>query len=1017
MNFRRINNTTGWIVCIISCLVYILTAEATGSFWDCGEFLSTAYKLEVAHSPGAPLFALIGRLFMMLGTPETAGRMANYMSALASGFTILFLFWSVTHFARKILVPDNKTFSTSNVIAIMGAGAVGALAYAFSDSFWFSAVEAEVYALSSFFTAFVLWAMLKWEERADEPHADRWIILIAYMMGLSIGVHLLNLLCIPALVMIYYYRKNAKPSIKGSVIAFVAGVIILGAVQVGVIQYIPIIGSKFDLLFVNSLGMPFNSGIFVFFALLVLAVVFGLKWAKKTGRYFVHMGILAFSFILIGYSSFFMTIIRSQADVPIDMGNPDNAVSLISYLQREQYGNTPVAIGPYFTARPVDVKTTGADYRKMNGKYEEVGQKREYEYASADMHIFPRIWDSNDPNHVNFYRSFLNLGPNDEPTSSDNLAFFFKHQMGYMYWRYFLWNYAGRQNDYQGQSLGDPKNGNWYTGISIIDNPRTGDMSKMPEGFRDNKATNKLFLLPLILGVLGLIYHINRQKRDALVVGLLFFFTGLAIVIYVNNVPYQPRERDYSYAGSTYAFAIWIGLGVLWIYDILRKKMGETPSAALASVACLVAVPGIMAAQEWDDHDRSHKTLARDTGINYLMSCAPNAILFTEGDNDTYPLWYAQEVEGIRRDVRVINLSLLGTDWYIDQLRYKTNEADAVPLIMQPNQYAGSRRDYVEYVDTKIIPQDKSVNLAEVIQFVTSDDKRNQLPTRTGDYMNYLPTKKFFVPVDKNAVLQANIVEPEDTMLIVPQMEFTLNKNSVLKNDLAVLNIVAANNWKRPIYFSTTIRPNNFQGMHEYLQLEGLAYRLVPVRTIGASENEPGKINVRKMFDNAMTKFKFGGAERGDVYFDETNRRSLTNLRSTYAKLANGLTARGQKADAIKALDYMQKNISDKSFAYDISMLFVAEAYWRAGDATKAASIARRLAKYHEDDINYISSLGETHKENMAGDANMDLRVIGQLGVWARQYNDSTLATELDTKMKVLMSKVPQSAMMMQGAQ
>ena len=643
-----------------------MTAEAGGSLWDCGEFISSCFKLQIPHPPGAPLFVIIGRVFIIFfgDNPLTAAKAVNVMSALASGFTIMFLFWTITHFARKIVQKGSDVLNGNQIFSIMAAGAVGALAYTFSDSFWFSAVEGEVYALSSFFTALVFWMMLKWEHNADQPGADKWIVLIFFMMGLSIGVHLLNLLTIPAIVMVYYYKRY-KVTGKGTFIAFIVGCIITGVAQKAVIQYTIKTAGKFDIFFVNSLGMPFFTGFTIFFALLVFVIFLGIKYANsgkmKANGYFLKLGLWCFAFMLLGYSTYITTMIRSAANPAIDMYNVDNPLSLEGYLGREQYGDFPLLYGQVFTAKPIDYEEGSTRYVKGKEKYLAVGKDQSPVYEAEDKMLLPRVWDaSNDQGHATFYQRWLNLADGEKPTMVHNISWALSYQIGWMYLRYFGWNFVGKQNDIQG--FGNKRDANTLTGISAVDNALLGNQDKLPQSIKQNKANNKLFALPFILGILGILYQYKQDKKGSFVSFLLFFFTGLAIVFYLNQAGNQPRERDYAFVGSFYAFAIWIGLGVLQIKDWLSKFTSQSVSNAAAALVCLLAVPVLMATEEWDDHDRSKKQTARDLAKNYLESCAPNAILFTFGDNDTYPLWYAQEVEGIRKDIRVINYSLLGID-------------------------------------------------------------------------------------------------------------------------------------------------------------------------------------------------------------------------------------------------------------------------------------------------------------------------------------------------------------------
>jgi len=1016
MNYNRINNIVGWIICIVACGVYMMTKEASVSFWDCGEFTSGAAKLEVVHSPGAPLFLMIGRIIVFLVGMKNAALATNSLSAISSGFCILFLFWTITHFAKRILIKNGEEIDQSNLIKIMGAGIVGALAYTFSDTFWFSAVEGEVYAMSSFLTALAFWAILKWEDRLtsdNDARADRWIVLIAFIMGLSIGVHLLNLLTIPAIVMVYYF-KRFEVSPWGTVKAFFVGCIITAVVQFGIIQYVPIMASKMDILFVNTFGLPFNSGVFFAIFLIGVACFVLLKWSKKTNHYFVQLGTLCLIFLMIGYSSFFQIIIRSNADVPIDMTNPDNAISLIKYLQRDQYGKVPLVFGPDYNSRPkfgsdghVVMKDGTMQYWKGPKKYEETGEKKdEYVYEDGETRFFPRIWDGNDPNHGNFYKNYLGLGENDKASSADNLRFFMGYQVNQMWWRYFCWNYIGRQNDVQ-NIQGEPQNGNWMSGIKFLDQGRIGDIDKMADAFKHSKAHNDLYFLPFILGLLGLVFQYMNDRRNTFIVFLLFFFTGLAIVLYLNNTPLQPRERDYAYAGATYAFAIWIGLGVMMVSDWLKKlKLGAMSSIA-ATALCLLAVPALMASKEWDDHDRSQKTLPLATANNYLSSCEPNAILFTEGDNDTYPLWYAQEVEGMRPDVRIINISLLGIDWYIDQLHYAINKSGPIDMIWKPEQYRGEKRNYVQYNDTKTIAQDKYVNLTEIINFITSDASGATLPSMDENRVNYFPVKNFFIPVDKELIKKNGVLAPGDTSVIVDQVQFTMPKNVAYKNDLAILNILAANAWKRPIYFANSIDPDHYEGLQEYLQLEGLAYKLVPVRSVGSTANAPQRINTEKCIDLIMNKFMYGNADKGTVYYDQTNRRMLNTPRVLAFQLADHLIRNNRKADALKVINHVLKMISDKSYPYvitqeDKSMILLCDACIKAGGKEEAKMITDKLMKFTEDEINYMKSLSETQRSFREDDVQFELTAMNYLANEANQNGMPELGKSLSEKVNTL---------------
>lgn len=746
MNYKKLNIILGWAVFVVAAIVYMMTAERTTSFWDCGEYIATAYKLQVGHPPGAPFFQLVGRFFTLFafGDVTKVALMINYMSALASAFTILFLFWSITYLAKKMIVKNGEeTLSDAKIFAILGSGLVGSLAYTFSDSFWFSAVEGEVYAMSSFFTAIVFWAMLRWEAVADQKHSMRWIILIAYLIGLSVGVHLLNLLAIPAIALIYYFRKY-KVTWKGIVIAFLIGVAILAFILMGLIPLIPSLAGLFERIFVNGFGLPFNTGTFIYFFLIVGAIVWGLRYTHRKGKVILNTIILSFTVLIIGYSSFFVLVIRSKANTPIDENNPENAISLLAYLNREQYGTWPIVSGYYYNAPMVGSENGSPVYTKkylvFDGKTElaafydkadaqtyvkEKGGKIKGRYVITDDRIgtipvydeqfktvFPRMWSQQRSHHKTAYQEWAHKNKGDRvpvggtaekpefsfvPTMGENLSFFFKYQVGHMYIRYFMWNFSGRQNDIQGH--GNPLHGNWITGIKAVDKALVGPQDNLPDNLANNLATNKFYLLPLILGIIGLVFHSSSNYKDSIVVSILFLMTGLAIVLYLNQYPYQPRERDYSYAASFYAFAIWIGLGVIGVLQWVDKHFKNKLIPLGVSVALLVLVPGIMAKEGWDDHDRSNKRLALEVAKNYLEACRKNGVVFTNGDNDTFPLWYAQEVEGVRTDVKVVNLSLFNTDWYVEQSARKTYDAPGIPLSFTKDQYIQGSRDFVFILD------------------------------------------------------------------------------------------------------------------------------------------------------------------------------------------------------------------------------------------------------------------------------------------------------------------------------
>lgn len=1016
-NYQRINNLFGWITFLIAAFVYISTIEPTGSFWDCGEFIATAHKLEVGHPPGAPLFLMLSRVFILFAgdNVQMFPIMVNIMSALMSAFTILFLFWTITAFARKMLAGAGEV-SGDKVISIMGAGLVGALAYTFSDSFWFSAVEGEVYASSSFFTAVVFWAILKWEAVANEKHSLRWIILIAYLIGLSIGVHLLNLLTVPAIVFVYYFKRN-KPTTKGVILTGSISLAILGIIQVGIIQGLLEIAAKFDLLFVNGFGLPFGSGIIFYAALIIGGIIWGLKYTQKTGRVMWNTALLCVTFILIGYTSFAQIVIRSQANPPLDENNPENIFNLLSYLNREQYGERPLLYGQYYSAKMVGQKEGSMNYAKVEGEkeYHEAGRKVSPKFDPNHETIFPRMY-SNQANHIPEYKKWADIKGDRKPTFGDNLQFFFVYQISEMYWRYFMWNFVGRQNDQQGP--GGITKGNWISGIKFIDEMRLGSQEKLPGVLKNNKARNTYFFLPFILGIIGMFYHYQKDKKDAIIVFMLFLLTGLAIVVYLNQYPLQPRERDYAYVGSFYAFAIWIGIGVLSLIEGIRKKMPGTFSSVLVIVLCVTLVPGIMAKENWDDHDRSLRYTSRDFATNYLNSCERNAVIFTNGDNDTFPLWYVQEVEGVRTDVRVVNLSLLNTDWYTDQLKRKYYDSEPLNLSWTSDKYMLGRRDYIPFYDRGL---KEPAELKELIDFMGSDDPNAKARTQNGEEINYFPTKSFRLTVDSAAAIASGTVSPKNADKIVKTMEWSIDQNFLMKNDLMVLNIIANNNWKRPIYFATTVGSENYLNLEPYFQLEGLAYRLVPIRTNVVSDAIPGRVETNMMYTNVMNKFVWGNMMDSRVYMDENNQRMTTNLRINFSRLAEELLNEGKRDSAVKVLDKCVEVMPDENIPFNYFMIRIAEMYYRAAGAMtmtdtnlvksdvelnhskqlieKGNAIANRVFDIYAENLDYYFSLkGSKQFKLIDADMNQALYILQTSVGMLKQSKQNALAEKAEKR-------------------
>lgn len=957
MKYKTINDIIGWTVSAIAIFTYVLTAERTTSWWDTGEFIASAYKMQIVHQPGAPLFLMIQNMFgnLALGDVERIAFWMNIGSAISSGLTILFLFWTITALARKFLVkpPEQTEINAVDTIKIMAAGSVGALSYAFSDTFWFSAVESEVYAMSSLCTAVVFWAILKWEVRADQPGADRWLILIAYVMGLSIGVHLLNLLVIPAIALVIYFKRAKKVTTKGILQTLGIGIAVLAVILWGVIQGLIKLAAYFDLFFVNSLGMGFDTGIIFFIIIIVAAVIYGLVYSIKRAKPILNIILLSFSFIIFGYSSFTMIMIRAKANPTLNNSDPDNAFSFLSYLNRDQYGDEPLIKGKYFDSNLTGDKEAGKIYRKEDGRYAVAKVKIDEVYDRETL--FPRLYSKRD-HHVRAYRDFLGLAPNDSPTMADNLRYFFGYQVGHMYSRYFMWNFVGRQNDKQGHT--SFTEGNWISGIKALDDLRLGGQYSLPTSEKENAARNTYFFLPLILGLLGTYWHFKNKQRDAAVVALLFFFTGLAIVLYLNQTPLQPRERDYAYAGSFYAFCIWIGLGALALTDLLAKKIKPKIATYFATSISLLVSPVLLAVQNWDDHDRSQKFLARDMAKNYLESCAPNAILFTYGDNDTYPLWYVQEVEGFRTDVRVVNLSLLSADWYMKQMMKKVNDAEALPIKIDPDKIKDGVRDIIYYIDYKVPGY---VDIQNILDVMLSDNQQNMAQVRDGKFVNVLPTKNLQLQVDRDAVIANNVVPIDWQDQIVDTMQWQFNMDYVSRAELSILAILANNNWERPIYFTTTTPEENYIGLGNYLVSEGFTLRLMPVEVNERNESQSFVPNVDIIYDNIMNKYNWGNIAN-TRYLDPDSYRYLGMFAgSIFGETAEHLLLMGKENEARNVINKAYENLPKRTYemreAY--SYLTLVDVMYKISETTKANEIVQRNLKYIEENLDYYLNIAE----------------------------------------------------------
>lgn len=1014
LSFRLINRVTGWVTFVIASITYILTAEPTASLWDCGEFITTSVGLQVGHPPGAPLFMIISRLFAIFApSVEQQAVMINYMSALCSGFTILFLFWSITHLARKLVVKKGEEMTMGQMFAIMGASLIGALTYTFTDTFWFSAVEGEVYAMSSLFTAVVFWAILKWENVAFEPYANRWLVFIAYLIGLSIGVHLLNLLAIPAIVFVYYFKKFT-PTTRGIIKTGILSMIILGVVNFGVIPGVIKIAGWFELMFTNGMGLPFNTGVIIYVLLIIGILVWGIHYTLKKNMPIWNTILTCFMVILIGYSSYSMVVIRSLSDPPIDENSPDNVFSLLSYINRDQYGDSPLLYGQYYNAPQVAYKDGEPIYyqNKETGVYEVVGHKPVIEYDKRFCGIFPRMYNNTRPYYPSQYQAWggQNDGPTymidgkpvTRPSFMNNMRYFFNYQLGHMYWRYFMWNFSGRQNDIQGN--GEITHGNWITGIKFLDEIRLGNQSELPDTLRTEKAYNKYYMLPFLLGILGMFYQYRKGrsgKQDFWTVMLLFIMTGIAIIVFLNQPPLEPRERDYAYAGSFYAYAIWIGLGVLSLWEFFNKsfqKLNPAVSAVVVTGICLVIIPVNMAAQNWDDHTRANRYATIAHAKNYLNSCAPNAILFTYGDNDTFPLWYAQEVEGVRRDIRIVNLSLLAGPWYIDQIKRKAYESEAVPISFTRNQYRDGKRDQVA-----IMERYKRANLKEAMEFVASDLPQTKL-TGYSEPIDYLPARNVFIKVDSAKVVSNGTVKPENADQIVQELDITLKGNFLNKSQLMVLDILSTNNWERPIYFGIGMGADAYMGFEKYFQLEGAAYRVVPIETKDAGYYDYGRIDSDILYDNLMNKFVWGNIKDPKVNIDyfHDNTIAVMKYRNTFLRLAEQLHQEGKNEKAIAVLDKSLEELPLSQVPVDNSLLNYIPLYYALDQSEKANHLLNELATNNYQMLKYVNSLSPKFAKNanIQQEEDISIRVIQMLIDMASRAGQTELAMEIKNKVE-----------------
>ena len=1019
---------TATMILVISAVVYLLTIEPTASFWDCGEFIASSYKLEVGHPPGNPVFQLIARVFSMFADPEHAAVAVNAMNAICSALTIFFLYLTIVFFGRRIIKPgEDGSYSIGKAIAIFGSAAVGALAYTFSDTFWFSAVEGEVYAMSSLVTALVFWAMTKWYDQADSPYANRWIVLISFLMGLSIGIHLLNLLAIPALVFMFYYRKreDGHYSLKEYALIFLVSVVILAVILFGIIPYLPKLAAYFDLFFVNTLGLPFNSGAVFFMTALLGACFWGLFRTMAQQKVFLNTVLLCFTMIVVGFSLFSIVIIRSAAKTPTNEYQPDNPFTLVRYLGREQYGSNPLIYGQYFDA-PYDIEATKY-WAPIGDKYIHADGPGEVKYDASGKMLFPRMWSS-DAKHIKFYQSYMNGGgrkvagaEHKKPTFFQNLAFFFDYQMNWMYWRYFMWNFAGRQNDIHSPSPGDWFAGNWESGIPFIDEFRLGDQSDAPDYLKNNKGKNHYYMLPLLLGLIGLFFQFARDKRGCWLTFLMFFMTGIAIVIYLNQPPYQVRERDYAYAGSFYFFSVWIGLAVAAIYTWIMERMeiastGRSESdksikhpvdiaVASAVTVLMLGVPVLMAAENWDDHDRSNRYTAVEMAKNYLNSVGQNGILVTHGDNDTFPLWYAQEVENVRPDVRIANTSLLGTDWHIDQMKWAVNESKPLDLQVGPKQYLYGTNEYVYIYDTR----DTTFLLSDVMRIFRHPDAK--LPLTSGRMVDYIMSRKFIIPVNKENVIKYGILDKKYEDMIPEYITLTIpkGKDYLTKPELFMLDLLSNYQWDRPINLLSMGGDINI-GIKDYLMYEGFSYKFVPVKNKMKS-TEIGFADPEDLYNKMKNVFSWEALKRTDYYVDYQNFYTFCGVlsqRNVFVNAAKEMLKIGDKERAIELLDMCQGCVPEENFPLDITymgfsneymVIDMIETYYQAGDAEEAMELSKRFADELFVSVEFFLQYYDMAKREFDACYNC----ISYLADLADHYGDKSFAKEIRERFNSLL--------------
>lgn len=963
---NRIQTIAGWLAFGIAAIVYFFSVERTGSLWDCGEFILGAYKLQVVHPPGAPLFLLIGRLFTAVAelfsdNPEHIAFAVNLMSGLATAFAAMFISWTTIMLGKLALVGRSGEASETENVVLAGAGLVAGLSMAFSTSIWFSAVEGEVYALSTFFTAMTLWSMIKWYSLPDNSESDKWILFTVYSAGLSIGVHLLSLLTFPALAIFYYFKKYKNHNFKGVAIASVVGVGLLLFVQLFVIIGIPKIWAFFELMMVNGVGLPFNSGLLPTVLLIGGSLAGGLYYANKKQSLVLQHLFVGATLVVIAFSTIGAVVIRANANPPVNMNAPSDAMRLIPYLNREQYGERALLKGPQFNAQPVRTTSPSERYGKVGDRYEVVDERFEMVYDAKDEVFFPRMGD-NSSSRTGIYKEWIGLNPQQplppgRPNFVDNVSFFLRYQIGWMYWRYFMWNFSGRQNGEQGFKPWDKSSGHWISGIPFIDNVRLYNQRNLPGSIKNDKGRNTYFMLPFIFGLLGLFYHYRRRSEDFLALLAMFIITGIGIIVYSNQPPNEPRERDYVLAGSFFTYCIWIGMGVLALYKGLQEK-GKLNArmASVVSIALVMVAPLLMGFENFDDHSRRQIKGSRDYATNFLNSCAPNAIIFTYGDNDTYPLWYAQEVEGVRKDVRVVNLSLIAVDWYIDQLRRKINDSPPIKMGIPQEAYRGRNRNQVFYFNQS--QQNPAMELRDLIQFIGEDH-----PMRTGSgniVKGLYPTRNAYIQVDSAKAIANGMVAPEEASKIVDRIPISLPEGYIMKDDVAILDILANNLFERPIYFAVTCRPDKFQGLNDYMELEGLALRVIPIKSSSDGNYGvvgSGRVDVEAFYDNFMNKFKFGNFDKYDLFVDRSYQPSVQSIQLGVRRAAMQALNENKTEMAVAMVDRYFEAFPAMNFTYDFRTFYMLGVYLQAGEYAKAKPHLEILSNELTDRLRFYNSL------------------------------------------------------------